>query len=269
MRKKRELLWGLLFLLCIGLMDYPFIMRIFYRQGEKAAYDSYEEALLKMEQKECSQMCAKACAYNRKLYKKETETPGDAFDGVDVTGDEYNSLLNVDGKGMMAVVEIPKIQVKLPVFHGTSADVLQKGAGHLEGSSLPVGGEGTHTCIAAHRGLPSRELFTRLDLLETGDLFYIRMPKGTLTYQVHSLETVSPDKTDPLKIREGEDLATLITCTPYGINTHRLYVHGIRVGNKRQKTRLIDYARAYWWAVVTAGLILTYVRESIQKRNRR
>lgn len=265
MRKKRKLLRGLLFLVFIGLMNYPFIIRTFCRQSEKAASDSYEKMILEMKQEECSQICDKACAYNKDLYETKTGEYLDAFSVSNVTIDEYDSLLNVDSEGTMAVVEIPKIQVKLPVFHGTSADVLQKGAGHLEGSSLPVGGETTHTCIAAHRGLPSRELFSRLDLLKTGDLFYIHTLGETLTYQVQSSETVRPDEMDSLRIQKGEDLATLITCTPYGINTHRLYVHGKRVEEKRQKTKVLDYAGTYWWVLITVGLALAYVQNSRQR----
>lgn len=268
MRKRRKPLKGLLFLLCIGLMDYPFIMRALHKQEEKAAFDSYEERLLEMDQEERRRMCDKACAYNMDLYEKNVTGFFDNFTDLDVTEDVYNSLLNVDGSGLMAVVEIPKIQVKLPVYHGTSPKVLQIGAGHLEGSSLPVGGRTTHTCIAAHRGLPSRELFTRLDLLETGDLFYIHTPGEVLAYQVRSLETVSPDQTDSLKIQKGEDLATLITCTPYGINTHRLYVHGKRVEGGQQEIRLGDYMKTYWWMIATAGLILAYMQGD-RKKDRR
>lgn len=141
----------------------------------------------------------------------------------------YQSLLNHDGRGIMGYIEIPKIDVNLPIYHGTSEKVLQVGAGHLEGSSLPVGGESTHCVLSGHRGLPSAKLFTDIDQLEAGDTFMLHVLNETLTYEVDQILVVLPDETDALKIVEGEDYCTLVTCTPYGINSHRLLVRGHRV----------------------------------------
>lgn len=162
----------------------------------------------------------------------------------------------------MGWIEIPQIQVTLPIYHGTSENALQKGAGHLEGSSLPVGGTDTHTVISAHRGLPSKKMFTDLDQLETGDLFYIHVFQKILAYQITEIETVRPDETGPLAIRKGEDLATLVTCTPYGMNTHRMYVHGKRVpfekitGETTGTIEMERWIREYGWLCLSIVLIV-------------
>jgi sortase A len=145
---------------------------------------------------------------------------------------EYEQVLDPFGTGMMGHIEIPKIQVSLPIYHGTSDGVLQVGVGHLEGSSLPVGGEGTHAVLSGHRGLPSASLFTDLDKLEIGDHFIIQVLKETLTYEVDQIKVIEPEDLTKLTIEEGEDLCSLVTCTPYGINTHRLVVRGHRIPNE-------------------------------------
>ena len=143
--------------------------------------------------------------------------------------EEYMAALNLAGDGIMGKVEIPKIGITLPIYHTTEEEVLEKAAGHLEGSSLPSGGENTHAVISAHRGLPSAALFTDLDQLEAGDHFLIRVLDETLCYEVDQIETVEPDDTSALAVEEGEDLVTLLTCTTYGVNSHRLLVRGHRV----------------------------------------
>ena len=142
---------------------------------------------------------------------------------------EYMSCLNIAGDGMMGIVEIPKINIKLPIYHTTDEDVLAKAAGHLEGSSLPIGGKNSHAVISAHRGLPSAALFTDLDKLAEGDHFLIHVLDDTLCYEVDQISVVEPEQTDSLAVEDGEDLVTLLTCTPYGVNTHRLLVRGHRV----------------------------------------
>ena len=144
---------------------------------------------------------------------------------------EYESVLNVDRSGVMGYIKIPKIDVMLPVYHGTEENVLQSSIGHLEGSSLPVGGESTHCLLSGHRGLPSARLFTDLDQLREGDTFTITVLNDTLTYEVDHIWIVEPEDLSHLQIEEGRDLCTLITCTPYGINTHRLLVRGHRIEN--------------------------------------
>ncbi|MBQ6373907.1 MAG: class C sortase [Clostridia bacterium] len=172
-------------------------------------------------------MLADARAYNARLVDIEIR---DAFSGEAFeSSDEYMSLLDPAGDGIMGVVEIPKIGVRLPIHHGTGTDVLRQGVGHMEGTSLPVGGEGTHCGMSGHRGLPSARLFTDLDQLVVGDLFYIIVLDELLVYQVDSIMVVLPHELDYLAVQPGEDLCTLVTCTPYGVNTHRLLVRGRRV----------------------------------------
>lgn len=142
---------------------------------------------------------------------------------------KYMSCLNLTGDGIMGKVRIPKIGVNLPIFHTTAEDILEIGAGHLEGSTLPIGGKGTHSVISAHRGLPSASLFTDLDKLEIGDNFFIEVLNETLAYEVDQILVVEPEETEALAVVEGEDLLTLLTCTPYGMNTQRLMVRGHRV----------------------------------------
>ncbi|MCM1544992.1 MAG: class C sortase [Ruminococcus sp.] len=142
---------------------------------------------------------------------------------------EYESMLNVGGNGIMGYVEIPTIDVSLPIYHGTAESVLQIAVGHLEWTSLPVGGEGTHCVISGHRGLPSAKLFTNLDKLGNGDLFMLTVLNETLTYEVNQILIVKPDEVEELEIEKGKDYCTLVTCTPYGINTHRLLVRGHRI----------------------------------------
>lgn len=143
--------------------------------------------------------------------------------------EDYQNILNIDGKGLMGYISIPKIDVRIPIYHGTSSKVLEKGVGHLEGSSFPVGGTSTHAILSAHRGLPSAKLFTDLDQLKKGDKFYIYILDRALAYEVDQILVVEPSETEALQLQEGKDYVTLVTCTPYAINTHRLLVRGTQV----------------------------------------
>ena len=262
-RKLRLFLLTLVFLCCLGIMDYPFISRLYNEKVQGAVAVSYDQMSKSLEDIERDQLLEAARAYNAGLAAREPAGLQDAFQDTVTGSTEYEQLLNADEDGVMAVVEIPSIDVSLPVYHGTSEEVLQKGAGHLEGSSLPVGGESTHTCLSAHRGLPDKKLFTNLDLLKEGDIFYIRVLGEMLAYEIYEIETVTPDQTQSLDIQQGQDLATLITCTPYGINTHRLYVHGKRIAyeketEQQQKQEAIrkNFWSLYWWIPVTILLLL-------------
>ena len=156
---------------------------------------------------------------------------------------EYSKKLRVDDSGVMAIVSIPKIQVELPVYHGTSDEVLQSSIGHIEGSSLPVGGKNSHCLISGHRGLPSARLFTDLDQMKEGDYWTITVLNKTLTYEADQIRIVEPEDISTLRIEEGKDLCTLITCTPYGVNTHRLLVRGHRTANRDGMDNLADAER--------------------------
>ena len=220
-----------LFLTFVGIMDYPFLARLYNDRVQGNVAVDYERAIQGVDDEKLEEEWQKAQTYNKELAGKGVAL-ADAFVAVSGSDSEYESLLNVDGSGTMGVIEIPKIGVRLPIYHGTSEEVLQKGAGHLEGSSLPVGGTDTHTCISAHRGLPEKTMFTNLDQLEEGDCFFVDVLGETLCYRIYEIETVKPENTESLSIQKGKDLATLITCTPYGINTHRLLVRGHRVANR-------------------------------------
>lgn len=177
---------------------------------------------------EKEQMLADARAYNQEMLGNIDLI--DPFSQTNTEIDErYQNLLNVDGSGMMGYIRIPKIKVELPIYHGTSETVLQAGVGHFWGTSLPVGGESTHTVLTGHRGLPTKTLFTNMDKLKVGDIFYIKVLGETLAYQIDQILTVLPEETEALSIEPGQDYATLVTCTPYAINTHRLLVRGERI----------------------------------------
>ncbi|MCD7745425.1 MAG: class C sortase [Lachnospiraceae bacterium] len=226
---------ALLLLFAAGflLVLYPVVGNLWnsYRQHRLA--NTYETAVESLDEDQYEELWEEAREYNA------SHTPysvPDAFAVSEVLAEEedeeylvYESLLNVAGDGIMGYVEIPKIDIKIPIYHGTEDEVLAKGAGHLYGSSLPVGGEGTHAVIAAHRGLPSAPLFTDLDLLEEGDQFYLYILDDILAYEVDQILVVEPEETESLVQTPGEDYVTLVTCTPYGVNTQRLLVRGHRV----------------------------------------
>ena len=208
-----------------GLLLYPTVSDLWNRNKSSRAVSSYSEAMEGMGGREKQGLRDAAVSYNRGLipqYGRFTLEP----EG----GEGYADLLDVDGNGMMGYIEIPSIDVELPIYHGVSARVLQSAAGHIPGSSLPVGGEGTHCVISAHRGLPSAKLFTDLDELKEGDGFSLHVLGEELFYEVDRIRTVLPEEVGGLDIEEGKDYCTLVTCTPYGINTHRLLVRGHRVG---------------------------------------
>lgn len=222
----------IMFLAGLSLLLYPFVSNQWNTYRQKRLISNYDEQIAQKEQAgeiDYDKEWAEATAYNQELLP--TVLP-DSF-AVAAASEEddegYMSSLNLNGDGMMGYVEIPKIDVKVPIYHTTEKEVLEKAAGHLEGSSLPVGGESTHSVISAHRGLPSAKLFTDLDKLKEGDHFLIAVLDGTLCYEVDQISVVEPTETQGLAVEEGQDLVTLLTCTPYGVNSHRLLVRGHRV----------------------------------------
>lgn len=233
MKKKLNIIIvAVLFLAGLSLLLYPFAANQWNTRRQNKLMSEYAESVAQMEEAgviDYETQWVKARAYNDEL---DPYILPDSFAMAEIPEEgnaDYRSCLNLTGDGMMGFVEIPKIGIKLPVYHTTSEEVLQKAAGHLAGSSLPVGGEGTHTVISAHRGLPSASLFTDLDQLKNGDYFLFDILNETLCYQVDQILVVEPDDTDALQAEEGMDLATLLTCTPYGINSHRLLVRGHRI----------------------------------------
>lgn len=214
----------LIFMAGLSVMLYPTISNYINEKHQSKAIAVYDDTVNSLTEQDFSDYFEKAEAYNEALLS----IPGSFYDPSLLEG--YEDTLNVGG-GIMGYISIPKLGVELPVYHGTDDEVLEIAAGHLEGSSLPIGGESTHAVISAHRGLPSARLFTDLDKLETGDTFTITVLNKVLTYEVDEISIVLPDETDKLQIVEGQDLCTLMTCTPYGINTHRLLVRGHRTEN--------------------------------------
>ena len=216
----------LVFLAGLSLLLYPNISDWWNSMHQSRAISGYAEQVADLDEERYDQLLAEARAYNETLVGKT-----DRFTLSDEELEEYEQLLTVDHTEVIGYIQIDKIDCRLPIYHGTSDAVLQVGVGHLQGSSLPVGGESTHTVISGHRGLPSARLFTDLDQLEEGDTFVITVLDETLTYEVDQIRIVEPTDFSELAIVEGEDYCTLMTCTPYGINTHRLLVRGHRVDN--------------------------------------
>ena len=210
----------------VFLLLYPSVSNYWNSFHQTRAISEYSEAVSTMDKDEQKEIIESARAYNEKL----AET-GILWNMTEAQRAEYNKELSIDGSEVMAVVSIPKFHIRCPIYHGTDETVLQIAVGHIEGSSLPVGGKDTHTIISGHRGLPSARLFTDIDKIKEGDTWTINVLNETLTYECDQIRIVLPDDLSGLRIEEGRDLCTLVTCTPYGINTHRLLVRGHRIPN--------------------------------------
>ena len=230
MRKHKTMIFLTLgFLVGICILLYPAFSDFWNSKTQSRAIVDYESVLDQLEPEDYTAIFDKAKQYNKLLY--ETNFP--LADYPKVPG--YNDTLNITDNDMIGYLKIDRIGVELPIYHGTSDEVLGRGVGHLEGSSLPVGGENTHSVMSAHRGLPSSKLFTDLDRIEKGDSFQIIVLDQVLTYQVDFIKVIEPNDISDLQIIEGGDYCTLFTCTPYGINTHRLLVRGIRIETIKEK----------------------------------
>lgn len=222
-----DLLLGCVLLFGVGLLLYPTVSDWWNSMHQTQAIATYQKAVQDNSAARNKELWDAAVAYNESLPHDDSR-----FRMSAAQTRRYDSTLDVTGTGIMGYVQIPKISVSLPIYHGTDSAILQVAIGHIPGSSLPVGGLGTHCVISGHRGLPSARLFTDIDQLREGDLFMINVLGKTLTYQVDQIRVVLPDKLDDLAIDDGLDLCTLVTCTPYGVNTHRLLVRGHRVPNR-------------------------------------
>lgn len=228
-QKKAVLLISLLFLLAVGLCMYPFLSNYIFEHQTESLVHTVEQNVGQVENAEKEAAFAEAKKYNevvasgfvklKDLFKMSVSS-SDAMN--------YQSLLNINEEGVMGLVKIPAIDVSLPIYHGTSNKILEKGVGHLEGTSLPIGGPSTHTVLTGHCGLSNAKLFTDLDNLQVGDYFFLETWGETLSYRVESKKVVLPSELDDLQVVQGEDLCTLLTCTPYGVNSHRLLVRGVR-----------------------------------------
>ena len=216
----------LILLVGLSLLLYPSVSDYWNSFHSSRAISAYAEDVANLDEVQYEEMWSAARAYNRALAERSTN-----FALSDAQKEEYEKLLDISGVGIMGYLEIPELNMSLPIYHGTEESVLQIAAGHLEWSSLPVGGESSHCVISGHRGLPSAKLFTDLDKLQKGDVFVLRVLDEVLTYEVDQIRVVEPSQVSDLEIVEGSDLCSLVTCTPYGINTHRLLVRGHRIEN--------------------------------------
>ncbi len=269
MRKVLNVVFALMFLAGFLILAYPTISDQWNTYRQSRLISSYEETVSTMEEEDFSEEWEKARAFNDTL--KENNIYGDVFagDAEEIEDTEYWSVLNIAGDGVMGYLSIPKINVKLSIYHGTSVDVLQTGVGHLDGTKLPIGGESTNCVLSAHRGLPSARLFTDIDQLEKGDRFYIHVLDEILAYEVDMIyDMVDKDDMEALSsdlaIVEGEDHVTLFTCTPYGVNTHRLLVRGVRVPYNGEEEAaaapaesMVQAVQDYYMLYLVLGLAVT------------
>jgi sortase A len=264
----------LILLTGLSLLLYPKVSDYWNSFHQSRAIASYQEQMEAIDDSRFEQLLSDAYVYNEDLIRKSNRY---ALSDEDL--ERYNSLLDPGGNGIMGYIEIPILKVKLPIYHGVDESVLQIASGHIPSTSLPVGGPGTHCVLSGHRGLPSARLFTDLDQLAVGDIFMIHVLDRTLTYEVDNIAIVEPDDLSMLQIEEEKDLCTLITCTPYGINTHRLLVRGHRTDNLPEETILRIEADAlqidplnvvpFVAAPLLAGLFLIMLIQDARKRKKR
>lgn len=221
--KKSTVILIISFLIGLSVLLYPSISSYWNSKTQSEAIVDYEAMLANYKPEDYTALFAAAEEYNAAL--NQLKNPMQEYSKLP----EYNDILNISGTGMMGYITVPKIGQELPVYHGTSEAVLSVAVGHLQGTSLPIGGENTHCVVSAHRGLPTAVLFTHLDRMEVGDVFYFTILDRTLTYEVDQIRIVEPNDSSLIGVEEGKDYCTLLTCTPYGINTHRLLVRGHQI----------------------------------------
>lgn len=282
------ILAAVLFLLALGLTLYPVVSNWYSQRHQSQIQTAYREVLEQTDTTELKRIREQAAAYNAAI------TPGAAGkaytqESITVASEDYVNQLNVGGSGIMGYIEIPKIHVDLPIYHGTGSDALDRGTGHLLGSSLPVGGDSTHTIITGHSGMASQKMFTDLEQLQEGDVFYLRVLDEILAYEVKVVHTVLPHDTTYLGIVPGQDLCTLVTCTPTGVNTHRLLVQGSRIpyepiieaqnADSEHEVAASSHWEDQYWLGIRLGLaamvsmvlllnVLLYLRKKPQKGGR-
>ena len=231
-KKLSNLAFTIVFLSGLSLMLYPYLSKAWNTYRQSKLTTSYSEVVAEEKEKtDYSTEWEKARAYNEELYEKNDPYAFARAEYAEEPDEIYLSCLDVMGDGMMGYLEIPTIDIKLPIYHTTDENVLENSVGHLEGSSLPVGGENTHAVLSAHRGLPNAKLFTALDSVKEGDTFYLYILDEILCYEVDQILVVEPSDTSELLIEEGKDYVTMFTCTPFAVNTHRLLVRGHRIEN--------------------------------------
>ena len=270
--KKLKKRWGRILVFAIGfcICLYPLVGSLIQRVGQQSLLSTYEKEEEKIDTETMEYELEKAREYNSMLYQTQGVYVGDEAASI-LSDESYESLLNLTDSGIMGRIEIPKINVDLPIYHGTEDDVLSKGIGHFKPSSLPVGGKSTRSVLTGHRGLPSSKLFTRLDEMEEGDYFFIEVCNETLAYRVNEIIEIKPEELSELQIEPDEDLVTLVTCTPYGINTHRLLVTGERVPYKESIKEEIQPSFPSWREIIFtilpfAFMVFVIVKTILEKR---
>lgn len=266
---KRKIIQFLIIFAGICLIAYPWISNYVYEHAAQSTVSTYDEQVKKTNKNQLKEMLKKAREYNQKLLKANVVLT-DPFSG-DVTGGlsekEYYEMLALDNTGVMCTLEVPAIGIDLPVYHGTSDEVLEKGIGHLEGTSLPVGGKSSHAVLTGHTGINKAKMFTDLTELKKGDQFYIHVLGKILAYEVNEINVVLPEDTKKLSIVEGKDYVTLVTCTPYGENTHRLLVRGKRTKyipkNREQEKKKKKIGNSQWMRNYRKGIIIGLIVSGI------
>ena len=255
----------LIILFGFALLSYPFISNYMFEKSAGSTIKSYEKQAKTYDQKQKEQAFRKAEEYNKDLIKSVVQLT-DPFKVKKSNGETliYNNILNIDHSGVMGYLEIPCISVNLPIYHGTDAEILERGVGHLAASSIPVGGKSTHSVLTGHTGLSSAKLFTDLTEMKKEDLFFIHVLDRTLAYKVDQISVVRPEDTRKLQIVKGKDYVTLVTCTPYGVNDHRLLVRGVRTKYvKKQRSSIrprnqdSQWMRTYKKAIAIGLMIVT------------
>lgn len=231
-RKNKHIINKLIFLIGLTLSCYPIISNKLVQKQQASLLSTYRESIQKENQRVWKMRKIKAQEYNKMIWMQQNHLE---FEQVEMELEDYETLLKTKDSDIMACVEIPSIGVRLPIYHGTTQEVLSEGVGHLEGTSLPVGGKNTHCILTGHRGLPRAKLFVRLDEIEKGEYFFIESCRKKLVYQVKQIQVIEPQEVEKLSIIPNKDLVSLVTCTPYGINTKRLVVTGERVKKQAEK----------------------------------
>lgn len=252
----------IVFFIGLLLCFFPLISGISERRHQKNAVATYQQAVARSETSELEQYLKDAEQYNDMLYQSGGAIVGNLHEEL-LSDESYRMQLKLDENEVMGNIEIPKIQVNLPIYHGTEEEVLAAGVGHLAESSLPIGGENTHSILTGHRGLPNAKLFTRLDEMEKDDLFFIRVCGKTLAYKVRDIEVIEPEDMHILEIEQGKDMVSLVTCTPYGLNTHRLVVTGERVDYKEKEYTNCKAQMRSWRELLFSALPFLFIMAAV------
>lgn len=268
-KKKSNLFWNLIIIIGLLICSYPIYSNLSNYKDQYDAIHSYQKEVKKTKSVDLTSMIKEAKEYNKILYNYQKTGLADEK----LSSKNYKKLLSLNGSKTIGTLEIPSINVNLSIYHGTSESVLNVAVGHLSSSSLPVGGKNTRAVLTGHRGLPSSKLFTRLDELKKGDLFYVKVGNKTLAYKVYKIETILPTEVEKLSVEDGKDEVSLVTCTPYGINTHRLVVTGKRTKYvpeiKEGIKRKIPSVRECVFTLIPIFLIIYFVSSPFSKKIKR